>query len=98
MKRQIVIIGAGIVGSALARELSCHAELDLTVIDQSPAGRLRGSTGHAPGYVGLFNESPVLTSLALETARIYDSLGRGFTSWSARTPQYRACGVHRQSG
>lgn len=78
MKRQIVIIGAGIVGTSLARELSSRPGLEVTVVDPAPPGVLRGSTGHAPGYVGLFNESAVLTPLAIETAQIYDSLGRGF--------------------
>ncbi|MFW6690815.1 NAD(P)/FAD-dependent oxidoreductase [Streptomyces sp. MAR4 CNX-425] len=75
MTRRIVIVGAGIVGSSLARELAGRDGCQVTVLDRSPAGRLHGSTGHAPGYIGVLGETPVLTELARATVRIYRSLG-----------------------
>ncbi|WP_344292271.1 FAD-dependent oxidoreductase, partial [Streptomyces synnematoformans] len=74
MTRRIVIVGAGIVGSSLARALAGRDGCEVTVLDRSPAGRLYGSTGHAPGYVGVLGESPVLTDLARATVRIYRDL------------------------
>lgn len=74
MTRRIVIVGAGIVGSSLARELAGRDGCEVTVLDRSPAGRLYGSTGHAPGYVGVLGEAPVLTELTRATVRIYRRL------------------------
>ncbi|KAL5045471.1 hypothetical protein BDW71DRAFT_183823 [Aspergillus fruticulosus] len=74
----IVIVGAGIVGSALAYFLS---SLDngkkVTVIDRD-LSRLNGSTGYAPGFVGQFNESEVLTRLAIDSVGEYLKVPGGF--------------------
>ncbi|MER5389410.1 FAD-binding oxidoreductase [Saccharopolyspora sp. NPDC002686] len=72
MRRKIVVIGGGIVGSSIAALLP--DDVSVTVLDQGPAGRLAGSTGHAPGFVGLLNEVPVLTELARASAELYDDL------------------------
>jgi len=46
---QVVIVGCGVVGAAIAYELSLHTKFDITVIDQnSPA---QGSTGAALGVL-----------------------------------------------
>ncbi|MGW1365366.1 NAD(P)/FAD-dependent oxidoreductase [Streptomyces chartreusis] len=74
MARQIVIVGGGIVGSALAE---CLAQVDghsVTVLERAPRERLQGSTGHAPGFIGLLNEAPVLTELARASALRYEGL------------------------
>lgn len=73
--RRIVIIGAGIVGTAIANQLSAINGIAVTVIERGTADQLPGSTGHAPGYVGLLGESPVLTDLARSSAATYDTLG-----------------------
>ncbi|MFF0724241.1 NAD(P)/FAD-dependent oxidoreductase [Streptomyces sp. NPDC004134] len=88
MTRRIAIVGAGIVGSSLARELAGRDGCQVTVLDRSPAGRLYGSTGHAPGYVGVLGEAPVLTELARATVRIYRGL----------TDDYDAAGDARAQG
>ncbi|MCI2421932.1 FAD-binding oxidoreductase [Saccharopolyspora sp. K220] len=72
MTRKIVVIGAGIVGSSIAAQLP--EDVAVTVLDHAPTGQLRGSTGRAPGLVGLFNEAPVLTELARASAALYDDL------------------------
>jgi len=74
MTRQIVIIGAGIVGTAIAAQLNALDGIAVTVIDRGTSERLPGSTGHAPGYVGLLGDSPVLTDLARASAATYDGL------------------------
>ncbi|KAL4871117.1 hypothetical protein BDV12DRAFT_38017 [Aspergillus spectabilis] len=73
----IVIIGGGIVGSALAYFLSSDDSKKVTVIDRA-FERLEGSTGYAPGFVGQFNESDVLTRLAVESVQEYLKVPGGF--------------------
>jgi glycine/D-amino acid oxidase-like deaminating enzyme len=74
--RRVVVVGGGIVGAALAAELVAHDGLDVTLVEAGPRGRLRGSTGHAPGFVGLLNEVPVATELAVRSADRYARLSR----------------------
>ncbi|KAL3467774.1 FAD dependent oxidoreductase-domain-containing protein [Aspergillus heterothallicus] len=67
----IVIIGGGIVGSALAYFLTRSNDgKKVTVIDRALT-QLKGSTGNAPGFVGQFNESEVLTRLAIDSVKEY---------------------------
>ena len=49
----------------------------MTVIDRGPEHRLVGSTGHAPGYVSLLSEAPVLSALAIASADLYEGLEPG---------------------
>jgi len=75
--RRILVIGAGIVGCSVARELATDSTV-VTVLerdDQAP----RGSTAFAPGFVGVFNDVPVLTELARRSVEAYRSLGDEFT-------------------
>ena len=48
---RVVIIGAGIVGTNLADELTARGWDRVTVIDQGPLPFTGGSTSHAPGLV-----------------------------------------------
>ncbi|KAE8400900.1 FAD dependent oxidoreductase [Aspergillus pseudonomiae] len=72
----IAIVGGGIVGSALAYFLS-QTDKKVVLIDRS-FSQLNGSTGYAPGLVGQFNESEVLTRLAMDTVREYTKVPGGF--------------------
>ncbi|KAL4931960.1 NAD(P)/FAD-dependent oxidoreductase, partial [Aspergillus undulatus] len=75
-----VIIGGGIVGSALAHFLSSssfNGSKKITLIDRSFA-ELKGSTGYAPGFIGQFNESEVLTRLAIDSVKEYSQIPGGF--------------------
>lgn len=74
--RRVVVVGAGISGTAVAAELAARG-LAVTVLDRGPAGRLVGSTGHAPGFVGLLGEEPVLTRLARASAAVYQAVRTG---------------------
>lgn len=76
MSRTAVVIGAGIVGTSLARDLAARG-VEVTVLDRD-AEESRGSTRFAPGFVGLYNDSSILTELARTSAEVYDEVGRGF--------------------
>lgn len=77
MARRVLIVGAGITGVCLARELATVDGLEVTVVERDRA-EPRGSTGYAPGFVGLYNSAAVLTNLARTSAEIYDRAGEGF--------------------
>ncbi|GAB7323330.1 hypothetical protein MBLNU13_g05797t1 [Cladosporium sp. NU13] len=67
-----IIVGAGIVGSALAAFLSeDKATGRILLIDRS-FEEVVGSTGYAPGFLGQFNESNVLTRLAVNSLNEYE--------------------------
>jgi glycine cleavage system aminomethyltransferase T/glycine/D-amino acid oxidase-like deaminating enzyme len=64
-----VIIGAGVVGSALADELTERGWTDVTVVDQGPLFATGGSSSHAPGLVFQTNASKTMTEFAAYTVR-----------------------------
>lgn len=69
-----IIIGAGIVGSALASFLSEDKQSQagpILLVDTSLSS-VAGSTGFAPGFLGQFNESRALTKLAVGSLKEYD--------------------------
>ncbi|EAW14513.1 NAD(P)/FAD-dependent oxidoreductase [Aspergillus clavatus NRRL 1] len=76
---KVAVVGGGIVGSALAYFLSnsSYSGKEIVLIDRS-LGQLKGSTGHAPGYIGQYNESEALTRLAIETVKEYSKIPGGF--------------------
>ncbi|WVQ80588.1 hypothetical protein IAT38_002693 [Cryptococcus sp. DSM 104549] len=75
--QRIVIIGAGIVGSTLSAILSPTLGPNIVLIDRD-IRELPGSTGHAPGFVGQYNEIPALTELAKRSVRYYEGVDGGF--------------------
>lgn len=76
--RLIVVIGGGIVGAALAANLTEHDGWTVTVLERGPGDRLLGSTGHAPGFMGLLGETPVATELARASVDCYEQLEHGW--------------------
>ncbi|MEU4674582.1 hypothetical protein AB0F91_43165 [Amycolatopsis sp. NPDC023774] len=70
--RNVVIVGAGIVGAALAAELAADFPVEVKKT-------LTGSTGYAPRFIALFNEARVLTELARAGAARYDEILAGFS-------------------
>lgn len=72
--RKTVIIGAGVVGAALADELSALGWTDITVLDQGDLPATGGSTSHAPGLVFQASGSKVLTELATYTVEKFVDL------------------------
>jgi sarcosine oxidase len=67
-----IIVGAGIVGSALAAFLSEDKSAGRTLLIDRSFEEVVGSTGYAPGFLGQFNESDVLTRLAVNSLKEYE--------------------------
>lgn len=66
--QQVVIIGAGIVGTNIADELVQRGLTNITVVEQGPLDLPGGSTSHAPGLVFQTNPSKSMTKFATYTA------------------------------
>ncbi|SDG17137.1 Glycine cleavage system T protein (aminomethyltransferase) [Sinosporangium album] len=75
---RVVIIGAGIVGCALADELSRRGWNDLIVVDQGPLFRGGGAEPRAPGLIFQADAVRTMTRFASYTARKYGGLGDHF--------------------
>ncbi|MFJ8545855.1 FAD-dependent oxidoreductase [Streptomyces sp. NPDC093586] len=71
---RVVIIGAGVVGAALADEISERGWTEVTVVDQGPLPATGGSTSHAPGLVFQTNSSKTMTEMARYTVEKFCSL------------------------
>ncbi|MRH89481.1 FAD-dependent oxidoreductase [Nocardia sp. SYP-A9097] len=74
MQPRVVIIGAGIVGTALADEITRLGWSDVTVTDRGPLFRTGGSTSHAPGLVFQTNGSKTMAELARYTVEKFTEL------------------------
>ena len=71
---RVVIVGAGVVGAALADELSVRGWDQITIVDQGPLPEPGGSTSHAPGLVFHTNQSKTMTLMARYTVEKFSSL------------------------
>jgi glycine cleavage system aminomethyltransferase T/glycine/D-amino acid oxidase-like deaminating enzyme len=71
---RVVVIGAGVVGAAVADELSGRGWTDVTVVDQGPLPATGGSSSHAPGLVFQANGSKAMTEMARYTVEKLGSL------------------------
>ncbi|KMS67612.1 sarcosine dehydrogenase [Streptomyces viridochromogenes] len=71
---RVVIIGAGVVGAALADEISERGWTEVTVVDQGPLPATGGSSSHAPGLVFQTNSSKAMTEMARYTVEKFCSL------------------------
>ncbi|NJC72622.1 FAD-dependent oxidoreductase [Planosporangium thailandense] len=71
---RVVIIGAGVVGAALADELTERGWTDVTVVDQGPLFQTGGSSSHAPGLVFQTNSSKTMAAFATYTVQKLSSL------------------------
>jgi dimethylglycine oxidase len=75
LRPRIVIVGAGIVGCALADELAARGWAErLTVLDQGPLFATGGSSSHAPGLVFQTNPAKTMTGFASYTVAKYSEL------------------------
>ncbi|MGB3352735.1 MAG: FAD-dependent oxidoreductase [Mycobacterium sp.] len=102
---RVVVIGAGIVGTSLADELTARGWTDVTVVDRGPLFATGGSTSHAPGLVFQTNPSKTMTSFAKYTVEKFGAL-RHPDGWAfnavgglevATTPE-RWADLHRKAG
>ncbi|KWX59611.1 FAD-dependent oxidoreductase [Mycobacterium sp. NAZ190054] len=102
---KVVVIGAGIVGTSLADELTARGWTDVTVVDRGPLFATGGSTSHAPGLVFQTNPSKTMTAFARYTVEKFTALqhpdGWAFNPVGglevATTPQ-RWADLHRKAG
>lgn len=103
--QKVVVIGAGIVGTSLADELTMRGLTDVTVVDRGPLFATGGSTSHAPGLVFQTNPSKTMTEFARYTVDKFSGLqhpdGWAFNSVGgleiATTPD-RWVDLHRKAG
>ncbi|MGI5269986.1 GcvT family protein [Nonomuraea sp. CA-218870] len=95
-----VIIGAGIVGCALADELTARGWTDVTVLDRGPLHATGGSSSHAPGLVFQTNPSKTMTEFASYTVRKYTDLGcfDQVGGLEVATTEERLRDLHRKHG
>ncbi|GAA3143259.1 GcvT family protein [Nonomuraea roseoviolacea] len=96
----VVIIGAGVVGAALADELSARGWTDVTVVDQGDVPATGGSSSHAPGLVFQINGSKTMTEMARYTVEKFvelDSFHQVGGLEVATTPK-RLAELHRRHG
>jgi glycine cleavage system aminomethyltransferase T/glycine/D-amino acid oxidase-like deaminating enzyme len=70
----VIIIGAGVVGAALADEITARGWTNVTVVDAGTLPAAGGSSSHAPGVVFQTNGSQVMTELAQYTVQKLGSL------------------------
>jgi len=102
---RVVVIGAGVVGAAVADEMSSLGWTDVTVLDQGPLFATGGSSSHAPGLVFQANGSKTMTELAHYTVEKFCRLSHGGTQGFvqvgglevATTPE-RLADLHRRHG
>ena len=91
----VIIVGAGIVGSSLAYFLSQSPNSrNITLIDRSFTSLL-GSSGIAPGFIGQFNESEVLTKLAIDSVSEYVKIPGGFDRVGGLEIAFEEAGIQR---
>lgn len=100
-----MIIGAGIVGCALADELTERGWNDVTVLEQGPLWAAGGSTSHAPGLVFQTNGSKTLANFATYTVEKLMSLDLDgepcflqVGSIEVATTPERLADLHRRAG
>ncbi|MEX2274430.1 MAG: FAD-dependent oxidoreductase [Actinomycetota bacterium] len=73
-RAQLVIVGAGIVGTSAAYHLADLGFTDILVLDQGPLFETGGSTSHAPGLVFQTNGSRTMCRIAQDTVAQYAQL------------------------
>ena len=73
-RADVVIIGAGIVGTSAAYHLAELGVTDVLVLDQGPLFETGGSTSHAPGLVFQTNGSRTMCRLAQYSVDLYGGL------------------------
>ena len=78
---RVVVIGAGVVGAAVADELTARGWTDVTVLDRGALPLPGGSSSHAPGLVFQTNPSRTMAGFARYTVEkfveldVFDQVG-----------------------
>lgn len=71
-RSEIVIIGGGVIGAAIAYHLARRGTTDVTLVERT--GLTHGSTWHAAGLVGQLRSNSSLTRLMRTSVQTYQSL------------------------
>jgi glycine cleavage system aminomethyltransferase T/glycine/D-amino acid oxidase-like deaminating enzyme len=97
---KVVIIGAGVVGCALADELTGQGWTDITVLEQGPLFTTGGSSSHSAGVVTQISPSRTLSRLSRYTADKFAELGcfAPVGSLEVATTPERLAELHRRFG
>ena len=97
---KVVIIGAGIVGTSLADELTARGCTDVTVLDRGSMFTTGGSTSHAPGLVFQTNGSKTMSEFARYTVEKFVGLGafNQVGGLEVATTEARLTDLHRRLG
>ncbi|MGE3966585.1 MAG: NAD(P)/FAD-dependent oxidoreductase, partial [Dongiaceae bacterium] len=69
---EIVIIGGGVIGCAIAYHLTRMGKTDVVLVEKS--GLTHGATWHAAGLVGQLRSSRNLTRMLQRSVALYDRL------------------------
>ncbi len=69
---EIVVIGAGAIGAAIAWQLAAAGQRDVVVLEKS--GITHGSTWHAAGLVGQFRTREDLTRVMQASVALFDAI------------------------
>src|SRR5947209_15279788 len=85
MAADVVVVGAGIVGAACARELSL-AGLRVALCDSGPIGG--GATGAGMGHLAVMDDSEAQFALTSYSQRLWSELAGELP----RDAEYLACG------
>jgi glycine cleavage system aminomethyltransferase T/glycine/D-amino acid oxidase-like deaminating enzyme len=99
-RARAVIVGAGIMGSALAHHLALQGWRDLVLLDQGPFPNPGGSTGHSSAMNWLPEQTRLMTAASVDTIRQFQELGVSTTVGGidlARTPE-RVADFRRRIG
>jgi len=79
-RAEVVVIGAGIVGSCLVGHLAELGWSDIVLVDKGPLPNPGGSTGHASNFIFPVDHNKEMAFLTLESQRQYEALGLNTTS------------------
>src|SRR5690625_3890768 len=74
-RAHIVVIGAGVVGSAAVHHLAELGWRDIVLLEKGPLPDPGGSTGHASNFVFPVDHSKEITDLTVDSLRQYEDLG-----------------------
>src|SRR5207237_9489186 len=72
---RVVVIGAGIVGNAMAYHLAQQGWKEIVLIDKGRLPNPGGSSGHASNFIFLTDHSKEMTAFTLDSVRQYKELG-----------------------
>jgi dimethylglycine oxidase len=103
--KSVVVVGGGIVGCAVAEELTRHPSLGVTLVDKGALPCAGGSSSHAPGLVFQTNPSRALSQFAQYSVQRYRQLSHGGVdafspvgSLEVATTPDRLADIHRRHG